>query len=104
MKLVDAWIKLAVEHETLEITYYSSRTKKNITRREVEPDYYGWSKDHKNFGLWGFCRLRKAIRCFTVNNVKDWKYIGNKFNPLQNGRWMELLNAYKEKGLDKIEF
>lgn len=42
LSLEDAWVKAAVEHLTLEITYHSVRTKGEITVREVEPDYYGW--------------------------------------------------------------
>ena len=101
LSLIDAWIRAAVEHKTLAITYYSSRTKKQTTIREVEPDYYGWSRDGKNFGLWGICRLRRDLRCFLPENVLSWKYVGNSFTPNPQGRWQELLLYYKKRKLAK---
>ena len=58
ISLLDVWIKAAVEHQTIEIVYRSQ--KNEVTNREVEPDYYGWSTNsvRKNFGCFGYCRLR----------------------------------------------
>ena len=104
LSLIDAWIKAAVEHKTLKIKYVSVRTKGEMTIREVEPDYYGWSANGKNFGLWGICRLRGDIRCFQPDSVLSWEYVGNTFEPNPKGRWTELMPVYKQKGLAVIEF
>lgn len=104
LTLIDAWIKAAIEKKTLEITYYSGKTKKEETIREVEPDFVGQSTDGKNIGLWGFCRLRKQIRCFHPENVRKWRYIGNSFSPNPQGRWQELQSAYVSKKLDIEKF
>jgi predicted DNA-binding transcriptional regulator YafY len=104
LSLVDAWIKAAVEHKTLEITYYSGRTKGETTTREVEPDYYGWSINHKNFGLWAVCRMRRDVRCFKEDSVLRWRYIGNSFTPNPRGRWQELISIYNSKGLASEQF
>ena len=98
MSLIDAWIKCSVEHKTLEIEYQSQ--KGEITHREVEPDYYGWDINGRTFGLWGFCRLRKQIRSFKEENVLNWKYAGDTFNPIPNGRWKELVPSYQKKRLN----
>jgi predicted DNA-binding transcriptional regulator YafY len=105
LSVIDAWIKAAVEHKTLEITYHSGRTKGETTCREVEPDYCGQSIDGKNIGLWGICRLRGGeIRCFKPDSILRWRYIGNTFAPNPRGRWQELIPIYKQKELDKTSF
>jgi len=97
--LQDAWIKAAVEHKTLRIWYYSTRTKGEITVREVEPDFLGLGHDGRNFGLWGICRLRGGVRCFKEDSVHNWEYVGNSFTPNPRGRWRELIPIYQQKGL-----
>jgi predicted DNA-binding transcriptional regulator YafY len=104
LSLIDVWIKAAVEHKTLEITYHSGRTKGETTTREVEPDYYGWSIDHKNFGLWAVCKMRRDVRCFKEDSVLSWKYTGNSFTPNPRGRWQELISIYNSKGLASKQF
>ena len=103
LSLVDAWIKAAIEHETLQITYYSD-TKDETTVREVEPDYYGQSRNQRNFGLWGICRLRGDVRCFKENNIRSWRHVGNSFPPNPLGRWRELLPIYNQRKLDQEKF
>jgi hypothetical protein len=102
ISLEDAWIKSAVEHRTIEIKYFSGRTKAEMTVREVEPDYFGWSRDGKNFGCWGICRLRGGDRCFKPDSVYEWRYVGDSFEPNPYGRWQELLPIYKQRGLAQI--
>jgi hypothetical protein len=104
LSLVDAWTKAAVEHKTLEITYYSGRTKGETTVREVEPDYCGWSINHRNFGLWAVCRMRNDVRCFKRETVISWRYIGNSFAPNPRGRWQELVPVYDSGGLAREQF
>ena len=105
LSLEDAWIKAAVEHKTLEITYYSGRTKQELTCREVEPDYVGWSINRRTFGLWGICRLRGwDIRCFKPDSVLRWRYVGNSFAPNLRGRWQELIPIYQQRGLAQTNF
>jgi len=99
LSLKDAWIKASVEHVTIELNYMSSRTKGEYTTREVEPDFYGWNIKRNNHGLWGLCRLRNDIRCFKEDSVLNWKYIGHKFTPLPEGRYMELIPEYNNNQL-----
>jgi predicted DNA-binding transcriptional regulator YafY len=104
LTIVDAWIKAAVEHKTLEITYYN-KSKDETTVREVEPDYYGWSTNGRNFGCYGLCRLRgEDIRCFQPENLVNWRFVGDSFSPNPKGRWQELLPVYQQKGLANISF
>lgn len=103
LTIESAWIKAAVEHKTIEITYHSE--KNETTVREVEPDYYGWSTNGRNFGCFGFCRLRDGnIRCFKPENILEWRYVGNLFSPDPQGRWHELMAVYQQKGLAETNF
>ena len=104
LSLEDAWIKAAVEHKTLEINYFSGKTKGELTVREVEPDFYGWSTNNRNFGCWGFCRLRNETRCFVPDNVQSWRYLGNEFHPNPIGRWQELLSIYEQRELAQATY
>jgi predicted DNA-binding transcriptional regulator YafY len=106
--LEDAWIKASVEHKTIEIKYQLIKTKNNtsvreITVREVEPDFYGLSKNGKNFGRWGFCRLRGEIRCFSPDSIIEWRYVGDDFTPNLVGRWGELMGIYNQRALGSVK-
>ena len=106
LSLEDAWIKAAVEHRIINIDYFSARTKREHTNRDVEPDFVGTSKDGKNNGLWAtFCHLRnQGPRCFLPNTVRRFSVTSNTFNPSPNGRWRELIPIYNTKGLKEKEF
>ena len=104
LTIADAWIKAAVEHKTLQITYYN-QTKQETTVREVEPDFYGFSSNGRNFGCFGLCRLRGGdIRCFLPDSIIDWQFIGDTFAPNPKGRWQELLPLYEQKSLANKAF
>ena len=92
--LFDAWVKAAVERVTLRISYHSVRTKGELTEREVEPDFIGTSRDGRNSGCWGYCRLRGANRVFYPDSIKSWTYVGNPFTPNPQGRRHELIPLY----------
>ena len=103
LSLLETWIKAAIEHNTVKIRYYSGPIKNEITDREIEPDYIITNEKWRDFGCWGFCRLRNQPRVFNVEGILDWKITENKFNPNQNGRWIELFDFYKNNNLDKIQ-
>jgi predicted DNA-binding transcriptional regulator YafY len=102
VSLEDAWIKAAVEHKTIEIRYCSNKTKGEVTVREVEPDFFGSSRNGKNFGCWGLCRLRGEIRCFSPESILEWRYVGDNFEPNPVGRWQELLAIYEQRKLNLL--
>lgn len=100
VSLEDAWMKAAVEHKTIEIRYRD--TKGEVTLREVEPDFFGSSRNGKNFGCWGLCRLRGEIRCFSPENILEWRYVGDNFEPNPVGRWPELAATYEQRKLNLL--
>lgn len=106
LSLEETWIKAAVEHKIINIDYFSARTKKEHTNRDVEPDFVGTSKNGTNKGFWAtFCHLRhQGPRCFTPNNILKFEVTSKTFIPSPKGRWEELIPIYKEKGLREKEF
>ena len=103
LSLIDTWVKAAVEHITVKIRYYSGPLKNEITDREIEPDFIIVNDHWRDFGCWGFCRLRSQLRVFNIEGILDWEITDNKFQPNPYGRWIELLDYYQRNDLDKIQ-
>jgi hypothetical protein len=40
------------------------------------------------------------IRCFSPENILEWRYIGESFQANPVGRWSELVSVYQQKQLD----
>ena len=104
MEIKEAWIKASVEHQILRIMYHS-KTKNEITERDVEPDFYGWDVDRVNFGCWAaFDHLRNDDhpRCFTEDRIISWRVGNNIFDPSTGSRlrWQELIQEYRRLNLE----
>ena len=106
LNLTQTWIKAAVEHRIIELRYYSEKTKKEFTIREVEPDFIGASRDGSTSGCWAtFCHLRRAgPRCFKEETILGYHATDKTFEPSPYGRWRELLSAYRQLGLAEKPF
>ncbi len=106
LSLEETWIKAAVEHRILNIDYFSARTKRENTNRDIEPDFVGTSRDGRNRGLFAtFCHLRhQGPRCFMPSTVKRFSATSKSFTPSPHGRWRELILVYKAKGLEHKNF
>jgi hypothetical protein len=104
LELREAWVKASIEHRILRIRYFSKR-KREVTIREVEPDFFGYSKEG-SFGCWAFFDYlrRDRSRCFKPDKILEWKVTRRKFNPSRFAsirRWRELIPLYQNLGLDK---
>jgi hypothetical protein len=106
LSLEDAWIKAAVEHNIINIDYFSARTKRENTNRDIEPDFVGTSRNGRNNGFWAtFCHLRhQGPRCFQPNTVRRFNVTSKTFTPSIHGRWQELVPLYNARGLKNKSF
>ena len=106
LSLEEFLIKAAVEHKIINIDYFSARTKREDTNRDVEPDFVGTSRDGRNKGLWAtFCHLRhEGPRCFLPHTVRRFSVTSKMFAPSSQGRWQELIPLYNTRGLKEKEF
>ncbi|MFX0088075.1 MAG: hypothetical protein ACFFAU_20645 [Candidatus Hodarchaeota archaeon] len=104
MEVREAWIKASVEHWILRIKYLS-RKKGEITQREIEPDFIGYSRDGKNYGYWAaYDYLRRdSPRCFKPENIMEWNVSKRKFDFSSFSsvrRWRELIPLYESLNLN----
>lgn len=90
-----------MEHVVLKIKYYSGRTKHELTEREVEPDFVGYSRNGANNGYWTtYCHLRnEGPRCFKQDSILEYAATAKSFEPSTLGRWKELIPQYEKLGL-----
>jgi len=100
LNLTHAWMKAAVEHRVIELVYHSG---KRVITREFEPDFLGVAKDGMTSGRWGrFSDERQAgFRNFDPDKLLGYHSTEKTFKPPKNGRWKELVGAYKYLKLDE---
>lgn len=106
MNIIEAWVKVAVEKKILRIKYFS-KTKSEVTIRDVEPDYIGYDKKGRVNGLWiTRDHLRQtAPRVFYPKRIIEWEVTNRSFtNVNPHCRWKELIPLYKEWKLEKRDF
>lgn len=104
--LKEAWIKAAVEHTNLEIEYYSAKTKRELTKRKVNPDFIGSDRRGRSNGFWAtFDHLRnEGPRLFKPETILKWTATAEHFEPSKESRWKELLTEYNQLGLEFKSF
>jgi len=106
MNIIEAWIKAAIEQVILRITYIS-KTKGELTVREVSPDYVGYDKKGRIKALWAtYDYLRKeGPRAFYPQRIQQWEATKKSFtvsNP--HSRRKELFSLYNKLNLKKRSF
>ena len=100
----ETWIKAAVEHRLVTVTYVNPETRLVYTKRDVRPDFVGSDKTG-NTALWGLLNHNPYVgfKAFAPQHFQSLKLTTQKFQPPPNGRWKELVQAYTEKGLANKE-
>ncbi|HWG89686.1 MAG TPA: hypothetical protein VNZ52_02455 [Candidatus Thermoplasmatota archaeon] len=104
LTLEEAWIKAAVEHRKLSITYVNPETKLQYTRREVEPDTV--TVQGEKVHLWGILSHIPHVgpKAFLPNAFKDIRVTEATFNPRPGSRWQEMKAVYDQQGLAHKSF
>lgn len=104
ISLEEAWIKAAVEHRLVTITYKNPDTALVYTKRDVRPDWVGPDARGAS-ALWGLLNHNPfvGLKSFSPQNFQYFQVTGQKFQPPADGRWKELVSSYQEKGLDKVQ-
>jgi len=105
MTLEDAWIKAAVEHRLVTISYKNPDTALVYTKRDVRPDWVG-PDNRGSTALWGMLNHNPFVghKSFAPQNFQFFQVTNQKFQPAPDGRWKELTTLYQERGLDKMTF
>jgi len=106
MDIIEAWIKAAVEQVVLKIIY-KSKTKGEITVREVVPDYVGYDKKGRIKALWAtYDYLRgNGPRAFYPQRIQQWEATKKSFTVLNpHSRREELFSLYNKLNLKNRPF
>lgn len=101
----DMWIKAAVEHRILNITYVNKETRLVYTKRDICPDFLQMS-DQGASAVWALIghAPQLGIKAFNPANFEMVRVTDTKFQPPPGARWNELVALYKERGLDQKPF
>ena len=104
LTLEDAWIKAAVEHRLVTITYVNPETRLVYTKRDVRPDYVGPDRTGAN-ALWGVFNHVPQVgtKSFLPQNFQYFQVTAQKFYPDPNGRWKELAGEYEQRRLAEVD-
>jgi hypothetical protein len=102
LTLEDAWIKAAVEHRLVTITYKNPETALVYTKRDVRPDWVGPDRSGQT-ALWGLLNHNPFVgmKSFTPQNFQFFQVTNQKFQPTNEGRWKDLVQLYQQRGLEK---
>ncbi|MHB8605090.1 MAG: hypothetical protein ACYDCK_07500 [Thermoplasmatota archaeon] len=101
LTLEDTWIKAAVEHRLVTVTYENPETRLVYTKRDIRPDYIGPDRSGSP-ALWGVLNHNPmvGVKSFQPQYFKAFKIQPQKFQPEPNGRWNALVAAYNDKKLN----
>ncbi len=102
LSLEDTWIKAAVEHRLVTVTYVNPETRLAYTKRDVRPDFVGPDRAGVT-ALWGLLNHNPfvGIKSFAPQHFQMARLTPQRFAPPSDGRWQELVQTYKERGLDR---
>jgi hypothetical protein len=101
----DTWIKAAIEHRVLNVTYVNKETRLVYTKRDVCPDYIETTSGGQT-ACWAVIAHapQLGVKSFNAGNFQLWRVTDARFNPPSNARWKDLMTVYKERGLDQKPF
>lgn len=104
LTIEDAWIKAAVEHRLVTVTYVNPETRLVYTKRDVRPDFVGPDRNG-NLALWGLLNHNPFVgmKSFAPQHFQMLKLTPQRFQPPSEGRWRDLVQAYHDRGLDQVE-
>ncbi|MHB8585590.1 MAG: hypothetical protein ACYDDF_07120 [Thermoplasmatota archaeon] len=101
----DTWIKAAVEHRVLNVTYVNKETRLVYTKRDICPDYIEASPGGST-ACWAIIAHapQLGVKSFNAANFQLCKVTESRFNPPTNARWKDLVTIYKDRGLEGKTF
>lgn len=104
LTLEELWVKAAVEHRIVHVSYKNPETKLVYNKRDIRPDLVTADKDG-NATLWGLLNHNPfvGLKAFSPKYFEQAKLTSESFKPAPNSRWQELVAIYQEMGLDKKE-
>ena len=104
LTLEELWVKAAVEHRIVHVSYKNPETKLVYNKRDIRPDLVT-ADSNGNATLWGLLNHNPfvGLKAFSPKFFEQARLTNEQFKPAPNSRWQELVPIYQELGLDKKE-
>ena len=100
LTLEELWVKAAVEHRLVHVSYKNPETRLVYNKRDVRPDLVT-ADPNGNPTLWGLLHHNPfvGLKAFTPKFFETAKLTKETFKPAPGSRWQELVPIYDELGL-----
>ena len=101
LTLEELWVKAAVEHRIVYVSYKNPETRLVYNNRDVRPELVT-ADPTGNATLWGLLHHNPFVgrKSFSPKYFQTAKLTHETFKPLSND-WQQLVPIYQELGLDK---
>ena len=102
LTLEELWVKAAVEHRCVYISYKNPETKLVYNNRNIRPELVTADNGGATT-LWGLLDHNPfvGLKSFSPKYFQSVKLTNDQFKPTPNSRWQELVPIYKEMQLDQ---
>ena len=102
LTLEEIWVKAAVEHRIIHVSYKNPETRLVYNKRDIRPDLVTADQEGKTT-LWGLLNHNPfvGLKAFSPQYFEQAKLTNETFKPAPGSRWQELVPIYKEMGLDQ---
>lgn len=102
LTLEELWVKAAVEHRLVHVSYKNPETRLVYNKRDIRPDLVT-ADETGTATLWGLLNHNPfvGVKAFAPRFFESARLTNEKFKADPNGRWKELLPIYQELGLDQ---
>ena len=102
LTLEELWVKAAVEHRLIHVSYKNPETRLVYNKRDVRPELVT-ADEGGNATLWGLLNHNPyvGLKAFSPKFFESARLTTERFKPAPNSRWQELVPIYKELGLDQ---
>lgn len=104
LNLEQVWLKAAVEHRLVTISYQNPDTRLVYTKRDIRPVGLGMDRNGRPC-LWGVLdhNPHVGVKSFHPDHFEAYQLTPRKFEADPQGEWQQLVDLYKEHKLDEIE-
>lgn len=100
LTLEELWVKAAVEHRLVHVSYKNPETRLVYNKRDIRPDLVT-ADTTGNPTLWGLLNHNPfvGLKAFSPKFFEGAKLTNETFKPAPGSRWQELVPIYNELGL-----
>ena len=100
LTLEELWVKAAVEHRLVHVSYKNPETKLVYNKRDIRPEIVT-ADDGGQTTVWGLLNHNPfvGLKAFSPKFFENARLTNETFKPAPGSRWQELVPIYNELGL-----